>query len=353
LNRIREFEPGDIEQVARLHRTVFGLNIDDAPLERYYSYFSEQFLSRPEDSIPSLVFEADGRILGFLGVALRHFWFRERKVTAALSSQFVVHPEGRRSLTAIHLLREFLNGGQELSFTDEANDISEKLWVALGGSVSILQGIHWILPLRPIRIACDRYAPAWMTKALGGTANILDRLAASLHQRRFRESDSMLRAETLSTEALLRCLNDGTQRCQLRPSYDYASLSAIIERAEKTEGWLQKVLLTDKENRVAGWYLYHCKEGGLAEVLQIFSRADFHVDVVKHLSFDAMAHGATAVVGRLEPGLAGPLANRLCLLFRRRYHMLVHSRFPEILAAIHSGHAFISRLEGEWCLRFA
>jgi hypothetical protein len=33
--------------------------------------------------------------------------------------------------------------------------------------------------------------------------------------------------------------------------------------------------------------------------------------------------------------------------------MLVHSRSPEILQAIHSGTAFISRLEGEWCLRFS
>jgi GNAT acetyltransferase-like protein len=353
VNGIREFESNDIEQVASLHRAAFGIDIA-APLERYYSYFSEQFLSRCADSSPSLVFEAeDGRILGFLGVAVRHFSFVGRKLTAALSSQFIVHPEGRRRLTAIHLLREFLNGKQDMSFTDEANDVSEKIWVALGGSVAILQGIHWILPLRPVRIACDRYAPAWIAKALEGTADIIDRVASSFHQRRFRERNSVLRTETLSTERLLRCLSDDIQQCQLRPSYDSESLSAIIERAEKAGGSLRKVLLKDKENRVVGWYLYHCKERGLAEVLQIFSRADCHVEVIKHLSFDAMNHGAIAVVGRLEPGLADPLANRLCLLFRRKYAMLVHSRFPEILNAIHSGHAFISRLEGEWCLRFA
>jgi hypothetical protein len=31
---------------------------------------------------------------------------------------------------------------------------------------------------------------------------------------------------------------------------------------------------------------------------------------------------------------------------------LVHSRDPEIMAAIHRGEAFLSRLEGEWWLRF-
>ena len=34
--------------------------------------------------------------------------------------------------------------------------------------------------------------------------------------------------------------------------------------------------------------------------------------------------------------------------------MLIHSsRDPQIVNVIHTGRAFISRLEGEWCLRFA
>jgi L-amino acid N-acyltransferase YncA len=354
LDRIREFESSDIEQVANLHRSVFRLD-QTGSLERYYSYFSEQFLARDEDSLPSLVCEAErGRILGFLGVAARHFSFGGRQITAALSSQFVVHPEARGRLTGIHLLREFLGGRQDLSFTDEANETSLKVWVALGGSVSTLQGIHWIVPLRPVQLACHRYAPAWMATALGGTANILDRLVSSLPHSPFRYREARLQAEPLSTEAMLDCLNEITSQCQLRPRYDCASLHALIERAEKTRhGSLRKILLRDQENRLAGWYLYHCEPGGLAEVLQIASREDCHIDVVGHLSSDARAHGALAVVGRLEPGLAEPLAHRFCLLFRRKYAMLVHSRFPEILCAIHSGRAFISRLEGEWCLRFA
>ena len=129
----------------------------------------------------------------------------------------------------------------------------------------------------------------------------------------------------------------------------------MIEDAsrEATHGALRKVLLRDRQNIIAGWYLYHCKPNGLAEVLQLGSREDCDNEVVAHLAWDAREHGAAAVMGRLEPGLAQPLANRLCLLFRRRNAFLVHSRYPEILAAVHSGQAFISRLEGEWCLRFS
>jgi len=353
LDRIREFETDDIEQVAGLHRDVF--NLGPQPLERYHSYFSEQFLCRNGDFLPSLVYEAEhGRILGFLGVATRQFSFGRRKITAAVSSQFVVDPESRPRLAAVHLLREFFNGRQDLAFTDEASESYQKIWVALGGSVSMLQSVHWIIPLRPALLACHRYAPRWMSSALRGTANMVDSLVSSLPHSPFRSRIPALIAEPLSAESMAACLNDVTPDFELRPHYEFGPLTKIIERAGRSSihGSLRKVLLRDDQNGVAGWYLYHCVAGGLAEVLQIASRSDSRIDVVAHMASDARTQGATALVGRLEPGLAQPLANRFCLLFRRMYSMLVHSRFPEILSAIHSERAFISRLDGEWCLRF-
>jgi Acetyltransferase (GNAT) domain len=354
LHRIREFEANDIEQVANLHRNVFKL--EEQPTDQYHAYFSERFLSRDDDSLPSLVCEAEhGRILGFLGVASRHFSFGSRKITAALSSQFVVDPEARHQLIAIHLLREFFNGRQDFSFTDEASDVSQKIWVALGGSVAPLRGIHWILPLRPVRLACQKYAPPWIANAVDGTAQILGRVISSIPHSTLRNSVSVLRGEPLSAEAMLACLDELTPQCRLRPRYDAVSLNELIEYAGRKSngGPLRKVLLRDSENGVAGWYLYYREANGLAEVLQIASREDNQTDVVEHMASDARTHGANALVGRLEPGLAQPLANRFCLLFRRQYAMLIHSRYPEIRDAIHSQGAFISRLDGEWCLRFA
>jgi hypothetical protein len=167
-----------------------------------------------------------------------------------------------------------------------------------------------------------------------------------------RDNGPMLKNETLSTEGMIEYLNKATRQCQLRPHYDHSSLNAMIQRAAQKKGSLRKVLLRDEANDVAGWYLCHCEPGGLAEVLQVVSREDCQTQVIAHLSCDARDHGATAAVGRLEPGLAEPLANRFCFLFRRKCAMLVHSRCPEIIYSIHSGQAFISRLEGEWCVRY-
>ena len=353
MDLIRKFESTDIEQVADLHRNVFSLTITRP--ERHRAYFSEQFLSSDPASPPSLVYESeDGRILGFLGVAARRFCFGNKKITAALSSQFVVHPDGRGRLTGIHLLREFLNGPQELSFTDEANETSKRIWVALGGAASIVQGVHWVVPLRPVELACCQYAPAWVAATFGGAARVLDRFVSSLPHSPFHNRKPELYSEPLSAEDMLTYLNDVIPQYDLRPHYDWRSLGDLMQRAgRKKDGLLRGRLLRDKTNRVAGWYLFHRTHRGLAEVLQTVSREDCHQHVIEHLASDARSQGAIAVVGRLEPGLAEPLANQFCFLFRRKYTMLVHSRFPEILSAIHSGHAFISRLDGEWCLRFA
>jgi hypothetical protein len=353
VDRIREFHSSDIEQVADLHRKLFKLEITQP--QKHHDYFAQEFLSRGSQVVPSLVCEdAGGRVIGFLGVAVRHFCFGKKRITAALSSQFIVHPEGRGRLTGVHLLREFLRGPQDLSFTDEANEISKRIWVALGGSTSTLQGIHWVIPLRPVQLACSHYAPTWLTRTLRSPANILDRVIASLPGSPFRDRRPALASEPLSNEVMLKCLEELTSHYDIRPFYDSTSLGTLIQRAgEKTQGLLRARLLTDEANRIAGWYMFCCKPGGLAEVLQVVAREDCRQEVVAQLAGDAKNHGAIAVVGRLEPGLAEGLANQFSLFFRRKHLMLVHSRFPEILSAIHSGQAFITRLEGEWCLRFS
>jgi hypothetical protein len=46
------------------------------------------------------------------------------------------------------------------------------------------------------------------------------------------------------------------------------------------------------------------------------------------------------------------LLARRGLSHHRRYWTLIHSQQPELLDAIHRGDAFLTRLEGEWCMRF-
>jgi len=73
---------------------------------------------------------------------------------------------------------------------------------------------------------------------------------------------------------------------------------------------------------------------------------------LQRLLADAWHHGATAVCGRVDPRYAQELSNRHSWFRREGTWTLVHSPHADIMAAIHRGDAFLTRLEGEWWLRF-
>jgi hypothetical protein len=68
--------------------------------------------------------------------------------------------------------------------------------------------------------------------------------------------------------------------------------------------------------------------------------------VLQILLTDAWSQGSVVLSGRFEPGFVGPLSSKGCALNHGPW-MLVHSKQPDVLDAILSGEAFLSRLEGE------
>ena len=69
--------------------------------------------------------------------------------------------------------------------------------------------------------------------------------------------------------------------------------------------------------------------------------------VLHVLLADAWSQGSIVLAGRFEPGFAGPLSANGCALTQGP-GMLVYSKQPDVVDAILSGEAFLSRLEGEW-----
>ena len=91
---------------------------------------------------------------------------------------------------------------------------------------------------------------------------------------------------------------------------------------------------------------------GVSEVVQVAaSRGSFDL-VLQRLLADAWRHGAAAVRGRLDPRYVEDLSDRHCWFVRDSTWTLFHSRYPDVVAAIQQGDAFLSRLEGEWWLRW-
>jgi hypothetical protein len=323
------------------------------------AYFREILLENPWRALdlPSCVAEEDGRIAGFAGVLPRRMVFRGKPIRVAVGCQFVVDPNRRHGLTAVQLARAALSGPQDLFIADGANDLSRRMWVGLGGTAPLLYNLHWMRPLRPARFALSlmderRPLPPFLAPPARLLASLADRLAPKIFSPSEREEPG-LREDELDVAAMLAHLPEVAEGSALQPAYDARSLAWLLQQTARKarHGKLRARAVLDG-GQVLGWYLHYARAGQVSEAVQIAARQGAFGRVLQRLLADAWLHGATAVRGRLDPRHIEELSERHCWFRREGTWTLVHSRHPDLSAALNQGNAFLSRLEGEWWLRF-
>ena len=363
VGQVRRFRDQDISQVAELHQRVFatGKGSSDQMLDSYKTYFNDTFLNdtwRDADT-HSLVYEdSDGQVVGFFGAVVRKMSFNGKPVRAKIGSQAVVDPASR-GWAGLSLYRAFLEGPHDQFIGDEGSATSCQIWEGFGGVTAALYSMNWIYPIRAGRfsrfiMARKKLVPAMLFRLGAPVEWALDTLGRSIlkpNKTGSRQPGMSLHEEELTCDTLLMCLTEHTDRRSLRPVYDRHSLDSILRRAEAL-GSLQKVLVRDDQGKIAGWFLYYADSGPFSEVLQVYAKPDFKHAVLDSLFGHAHRSGVTALRGRLEPSLLGPLSDKHCIFQGGPAWALVYARRPELLHALHRGDAFFSRLEGEWCLHF-
>jgi hypothetical protein len=357
---VRNFVEDDIPAVAALFMRA---NPDQhwASPAACESYFREILLENPwrDLGLPSWVAEEDGRLAGFAGVVPRRMLFRGRSIRVAVGCQFMVDPNRRHGLTALQLARAALSGAQDLFIADGANDFSRQLWAGLGGSAPLLYNFHWTRPLRPARFALSllekrRSLLRPLLRPARLLSDMVDAVAARTLPGRLNRENSELADDELDIASMLAYLPEVAEGNALQPQYDARSLAWLLEQASRKSrhGRLRTRAVFEGGRRLIGWYLYYARAGQVSEVAQIAARDGSFDRVLQRLLADAWRHGATAVRGRLDPRHAQELSDRHCWFRREGTWTLVHSRDADLAAAIHRGSAFLSRLEGEWWLRF-
>jgi hypothetical protein len=346
---IRPLEPGDLSEVASLYERVMrsGTRTPPRALE---DFFRRTLLEQPwvDPEIPSLVYgDADGRLLGFLGSHPRRMRLGDRSIRAACSGQLVSDPDARKPGIGALLLRTYLHGPQELTFTDGATSPVSAIWERLGGRTAGLASLGWTAIFRPWQLAAELASRRRGERpGLERAASWLETTTGALTRRTLAPDRPRTSDHDLTPADLLEAI--GHRRPKLRPDYDEAFLPWLFDEMARVgeRGKLRRRLVRDSDGDLVGWFVYYLRPGGISQVQQVGAIGDSE-PVLGHLLWDAAEQGAAALQGRLEPNLVAPLSEQRCLL-RRSEWALVHSENDEPLAALGFGDALLTRMEGEW-----
>jgi hypothetical protein len=354
---VRPFVEADIPQVANVHRAAFRLG-NGPSLAAYRDYFTRVFLDNTGGNpIASQVYEQpDGRIAGFVGIVPRRVTLDGRHYQAAISSQFIVDPASHVGLVALRLTKAYLEGPQDLSIADEANDVSRKIWEGLGGTTALLLSLYWTRPLRPAQLALsfvrERRGFATLAVLQAPFTKVADALAARLPASQFRQTEPSTVGEPLTARTVLAHARDFCDAASLGTEYDERTFQWLLDRAAtRTSGGRVLNAVVRKGKRVAGWYIAHLDRDGLADVAQLAATPSSIVEVLDHLFYHAWRQGAVSVTGRLDPRFMQALSDKYCLFHRRGPWVLVKASKPELAHALETGATSLSRFDGEWSLR--
>ena len=292
-------------------------------------YIRDVYVDHPfkaTDDLQSIVFEQDGKVVGFIGVTPHSWKWQGQEVTGITSSQYMVDPEFRSPVPAIELLRALFAGPQALTIADGANEVSMRLWTRLGGRVSHLYNLFW-----DIKFEQD----------ITGTS----------------ESSELVQ---LTPEMMAEHSESVLAKFEPRPFYRSDEIGWIIRHSsgKKRFGPLRMMAVLDSQlGDVQGWFCYYSTPGERARVMQVAATPATAGVVVTQMFSDMVAQSAPRASGRVEPFLIEALSHAGAAFNRgfdgRGHYALIHSKNEKLLNALLTGEGFMSRFEGEGWYNFA
>lgn len=355
---IRHLKADDLSELAELRSRDA---CDDAERQRIRiamtQLYPELYFGNPAHSpdLPGLVsVGAEGRLTGMIAMGSRPMLLHGQPVTAAIGADLFVDRESRKSMAGLALMKGLLNGPQDVTISDIANQKTRQLWERLGGFVASAWNVNWIGVLRPCRLAAGLVQERRAGRLPGWLMSTVSPLADQLVPDRFRCEVVPVRGglaeSTLTPEEFSDHLQELTGEEAVQPVFSRESAQWMWQRLpylSPDEGELSAVTVRNSHGRLLGWYIYTLKQGGVARVAQIAARSVNADAVISHLFARAYDQGAAAVAGRMQPRFRQQLIDRRCLLRGRQSYALIHSRNQQLASAFRSGQAWLSVLDGE------
>lgn len=360
MSQIRPLEAADIPAVAGLFQRVFR-NGREAPPPALAAYLRRHYLEGPgfDPEITPLVHIAgEGDVSGFIGVNVLPMSHGGRKLRAAICGSLMVERRGADPMAGARLLKTFLAGPQDLSFSETASEVSAQMWVRLRGVALPQYSLDWVRIIRPsafmLELAASRIGAARLLAPLGRG---IDR-----HLRgRMRENDLRwsgvpenwsvrggLKVAEIDQAGFAALIDPLTRQFALRPDWSGEQLAGIIAEATEKPDQGEAVLAAVSTSGGApiGAFLYHLRPGGIARVLQILAMPGQAGPVIDCLIGHAAGRGAAGLRGRTQPALLEAMLGRR-IAFTHLASTVVHSREEELVNAYLSSRGFFNGLAGE------
>lgn len=355
-------QPGDVDEVARLYRSVFGRGRSGPTAAR--DEIRRFYLDGPfrDPDLPSLVHVDDaGLPSGFIGVHTVPYRIGARRVRAAFCGALLSANRDRDPLAGARLLKAFLAGPQDVSFSETANAVSQGMWERLGGTVLAPYSMEWVRVLRP---AGFMLAFASLQLPVLRVLTPLGRITDRALMRSGRSGSTLLNFGPEAKKAALIVEDIGqTGFAELMRQFS----EERIAKPDWSNGYLEHVLGTGLDKPAFGWpvmaavrtkggeplgaFLYHLRPNGIARVLQIMFQAGRAGVVLDQLFVDAMARGAVALRGRTEPAVLAAMPGRhmMCVAASST---VIHARDGSLINPFETGDCLLNGLAGERWSRF-
>lgn len=355
--KIRAFEPEDVAAVASLWQYWFK-DKTRTPDPRLVALATRIYVDDPNtdgEIRPLVAVDDAGAMLGFLGTSVTPIVVdgREGKLAGVFPS--VVSPDAPTTVAAF-LLRKFLAGPQDFTFSDGGHVKFERIWELLGGRIMQLQSLRWVKLLRPGAVGLG--AVAGRRASVAALAPVLRPLVGGGDQLARRAMRTRLRApagsgdyvtEPLTPQLMASAAPELLGKARLRPRYLEAhvawqqrEMAKIVEQGE-----FRARLVRNLKGAAVGWYVYYLKAGGVSRVYDVEALPQHLDGVVAELFLEADAGGAGALIGRMEPRLRGVMNRHGALVHNGGSLQMAHARDATLLDDAELGRLAFSRLQGE------
>lgn len=356
---VRPLEASDIPAIAGMFQRIFRNGSAEPPA--FSAYLNQLYLEAPgcDRDIRSLVhITDDGDISGFIGVNALPMSYEGRRLRAAICGSLMV--EGRESdpMAGARLLKAFLNGPQDFSFSETASEVSAQMWTRLRGIALPEYSLDWVRVIRPAAFMLD------IAGQRIGAARLLAPLARAFdnYSRRRMERSALrwsgvpesftvqggLTTSQIDEQAFAELVDPLTTQFALRPDWADGQLAYILSEAVNKPEYGETIISAVKTPRGApiGAFLYHFRPGSVARVLQILALPGQAGPVFDCLVADATTRGAAGLRGRTQPALLEAMLGRR-VAFLNAASTVVHSRDKDIVRAFRNAEGFINGLAGE------